>query len=545
MKYVFLIVTLFQFSMNMFAQTPHWQWAQIGNDGGNGWGNSIAIDPNNNSVYVTGTFTDTLHIGSHSVISAGNTDIFIAKYNSIGQLQWLKRAGGNNEDHGVGIAVDSAGNIYMCSTYYDTAYYDSISFISKGLSDIALTKYDANGNLIWTKAWGSIYYDGWGKICIREDYIYLDGFFAGVGVSPPAHDTIQFDQFALTSHGNQDVFVVKMDTSGTIKWAKSGGGNFEDIANNIDVDLMGNVYISGGFTTSANFDNIHLTEKVGPFGDMFIIKYDSLGNVKWGNGAGGSEPSYALALKSDNNGNVYVGGGSYLSPYISFGSVILSNDKIFIAKYGEQGNLVWAKNVGYQSYDGIFSITLDSANNIITACSYSGQGIFGTDTLNAIGGDILILKLDSNCNHIWSITAGGNNNEEPFDIKMDNFNNIWITGYTNSTPCYFGADQLMSNGTRDFIIAKLSTTTDIPIISNTKDEITLYPNPSSGILDIQIRNKNFTSLKVIDQLGKEVEEQNLKPYQKQIDLHQLPDGVYYLQLKGKGLPVTKKIIIQH
>ncbi|MBS1584402.1 MAG: SBBP repeat-containing protein [Bacteroidetes bacterium] len=203
----FCLIALCFFPLFIQAQ-PAWQWAAIANDPGESMCNSIATDAAGNA-YVVGTFTGTLHLGATTLTSTGDSDIFFAKYDPLGNLVWAKHEGGPGGDQGFGIAIDAQGAVYVAGTFYQSIAFDTFSFASNGFADLCLAKYDSNGHLIWAKAWGSIYSDVGSKIAIDgNENIYLTGSFSGDGGSPPVHGTIIFDTVTLTSTGTGDMFLV-------------------------------------------------------------------------------------------------------------------------------------------------------------------------------------------------------------------------------------------------------------------------------------------------------------------------------------------------
>jgi len=239
------------------------------------WASSVSSDASGNA-YVTGFFgSSTITFGSTTLTNAGGSDIFIAKYDSNGNVLWAKSAIGSGSNGGNSVATDFSGNIYI------TGYFSSpiITFGSITLSsimynnnDIFITKYDANGNVLWAKSVGSNGYEYGNCVSIdNSGNVYITGKFA--------YSTITFGSTTLSSEGSSyDIFIAKYDANGNVLWAKSVGGiNTNDIGNSVATDASGNVYMTGYYSCpTINFGSNSLTNAgITGSSDMFIAKYSN------------------------------------------------------------------------------------------------------------------------------------------------------------------------------------------------------------------------------------------------------------------------------
>jgi len=187
--------------------------------------------------------------------SSGQEDIFLVKYNSSGTKQWTKQLGTTLWDEGHGVTVDSSGNIYV--TGGTGGGLDGNT--SSGGYDIILVKYNSSGTKQWTKQLGTSSWDwGSGVTTDSSGNIYVTGFTYG-------------DLDGNTSSGNQDIFLVKYNSSGTKQWTKQLGTSSLDRGFGVTTDSSGNIYVTGrtgggldGNTTSGMFD-------------IFLVKYNSSG----------------------------------------------------------------------------------------------------------------------------------------------------------------------------------------------------------------------------------------------------------------------------
>ncbi|MGH8564957.1 MAG: SBBP repeat-containing protein, partial [Gammaproteobacteria bacterium] len=269
--------------------------------------------------YVTGFFPDTATFGPGEtnetmLTSAGGNDVFVAKYDSLGDLVWAKRAGGTARDEGFGIAVDSSGNSYVTGQFNGTAIFGpgeatETTLTSAGFQDVFVAKYDSLGDLVWAKrAGGTSADDGLGIGVDSSGNSYVTGRFRDTATFGPG----EANETMLTSVGVNDVFVAKYDSLGDLVWAKRAGGTGSlDEGFGIAVDSSGNSYVTGQFTGTATFGPGEINETMltsAGFSDVFVAKYDSTGALVWAKQAGGTSFDEGRGIAVDGSGNSYVTG---------------------------------------------------------------------------------------------------------------------------------------------------------------------------------------------------------------------------------------------
>jgi Beta-propeller repeat len=245
-------------------------WAQKAGGTGDDYGSSIASDKSNN-VYLTGSFTGiSATFGSLPVISSGSlvkSDVFVAKYNSSGIAQWVKKTVSSvNSDYSNSIALDTSGNIYVSGSFLGTTYFGvSDSIRSVGDVDIFIAKYNNNGTTLWVQRGGGSQTDSSIDLALDESgNVYITGFFKG---------TATFGNLlSITSTGNQDICLIKYNNNGIVQWVQKAGGVNNDSGSCIALDKFRNVYISGYFQVKAQFGNQIITSSfTNP--QMFLMKY--------------------------------------------------------------------------------------------------------------------------------------------------------------------------------------------------------------------------------------------------------------------------------
>ncbi len=266
--------------------------------------NSISTDASGNA-FMTGYFSsDTITFGTITLTSAGypDNDIFIVKYDASGNVLWAQSAGDSTgSDHGSSVATDANGNVFM------TGYYDSyiISFGTITISNnpgIFLVKYDASGNALWVKVAnaGSSFDNYFVSTDVSGNVFMTGNFFCNITFGATT---------LTNNCSNQDIFIVKYDASGNLLWAKRAGGNYTDAVLSVATDANGNVLITGQFKSATTFGTTTLTNANGVnYQDIFIAKYDASGNVLWAKSAGGNFDDVGYSVSTDASGNVFMTG---------------------------------------------------------------------------------------------------------------------------------------------------------------------------------------------------------------------------------------------
>ena len=388
----------------------NWLWATKAGGSNYDYGFAIATDDNGNS-YVTGRFANTATFGSYTLTSSGSDDIFVAKMDATGNWLWATKASGSESDGGYGIAIDDNGNSYVTGMFEGVVTFGSYSLASSGSDDIFVAKMDATGNWLWATQAGGSNYDYGYKITIDDSgNSCVTGMF---------ESTVTFGSYSLTSSGSDDIFVAKMDATGNWLWATQAGGGLDDNCGGIAMDDNGNSYVSGSFNDTATFGSYSLTSS--GEGDIFVAKIDAIGNWLWVTQAGGSESDGGKAITIDDNGNSYVTGcfnetaifGSY--SLVNSGGVI----NIFVAKMDSNGIWLWATQAGGSSYGCGFGIAIDDNGNCYVTGYFAGITTFGSYSLTSSGSnDIFAAKLGNNTsveNEIISTEIRLSNYPNPFN----------------------------------------------------------------------------------------------------------------------------------
>ncbi|MFA6922804.1 MAG: SBBP repeat-containing protein [Bacteroidales bacterium] len=462
MKLRFYFILFFLFSgISSYSQV--WEWAkQIGGDD-HDIGRGITIDSKGNA-YAMGDFFGVAIADSVKLKSYGDWDVVFVKYDSLGKIKWVKNAGGAMLDKGNCICVDKKDNVFITGCFFNVATFEPLKFIAPVNRSAFLVKINPkNGKALWAaQVNGTYYQEGTSLTFDNSGNIYVAGNFydtAYFNRKKITCDSVYNTTDTLTSKGKSDIFIAKYDSLGMLIWVKRFGGAKNDECNSIACDRNNDIFFTGTFENLSYFDNTLLNSNGKQ--DVFIAKLDKSGNVLWAKQSGGGDEDVAKGIAIDTNSNVFVTG--YFSGIALFGTKLLTSRgraDIFLSKYDSIGNLQWTKQAGAEGWDKANAITMDDSGNVYIAGSYSGKAIFDSTKIasktNSI--DVYIAKYNSVTGDFkYVIDAGGKGIDEANGIKICKNENIYVTGSFGAfgSMASFGKTTLRTTfGTNDIFIAK-------------------------------------------------------------------------------------------
>lgn len=301
-------------------------WAQSEGGTGYDYGHGIAVTPAGDCC-VAGSFAGKVKIGDVNTKDNKGRSLFVAKYDSNGNMLWARLAGNGRGQSGHQIGVDQIGNCYVCGFITGLVELGGQQVgTDSSIRDIFLAKLSPNGDLAWSVNSGG-QADGLstGVAIDRRGNCYLTGMFK---------NEARFGKTVLKSSGGYDIFVARINADGTPAWACSGGGEKVDYGLGIAVDQTGNCYVTGEFTDDVQLKDRHLTKLGGR--DLFIIRFAPTGAIDWLEALGGDKSDLSYAIAVDQKNNCYVSGA--FSPETRYQSHALkshgSND-IFLMKLSQ------------------------------------------------------------------------------------------------------------------------------------------------------------------------------------------------------------------
>jgi hypothetical protein len=470
MKNIFKLFILLAFSYCSLGQ--NYEWTKV--FGGYSFVNinSTQTDQQGNLV-VIGFFFGSEDFdpgpGVQLLNSNGQYDVFIQKFNPNGDLLWAKSFGGSLSDYTYAMDVDQVGNIYLTGTFSGTVDFNpgsgTVNKSANGLNEIYVLKLNSAGVFKWVRTFGRS--SGVRSIAVNENGdVYTSGDFTETKDFNPGSAITN-----LVSNGIIDVFVHKMDSNGNFLWAKSFGGDAIDYATVIDFDPSGNIYISGKFQGTSDFDPSTTSYNLSSNGgyDIYINKLNNQGDLIWAKSFGGLNGESAEDLSIDKYGNIVTTGVFHDSTDFDPGpntSVLYSNqgNDIFVQKLDSNGNFIWVKSFDGTNSNLVNSMAIDTFGSIYTVGGFIDTIDFdpSINQMNKVSqgsNDIFIHKMDQAGNLKWIHAFGSTTTDIGIDISLDDMGNVYTAGFLSGLIDFdptIGVDTFSPVGPNDLFIQKMS-----------------------------------------------------------------------------------------
>jgi hypothetical protein len=467
----------------------HFSWVKAINGSFDNSGYAVEADALGN-VYASGLFIDDADLdpgpGTYNVITAGWSDIYVLKLDSLGNFLWGFATGGSDFDGAYSLALSPSENeLYITGLFQDVVDFDpgpGIFNLSSPVSqNTFILKLDSDGNFNWAKAIiglntssGSIYM----AIDSAGD-IYNSGFFAGSTDFDPGPSS-----YILPNTGMNDIFILKLNSSGNFQWVKTAGGKSDDYGYGIAVNGVDEVLITGFFSS-----------------DTLVFDADTLINTS---PVGNSSEDIFIAR-------------------ISCSSYISINLSSCISYTSPSGNYTWYSSGNYSDTltntagcDSIITINL-IINTVDTAVLQNGF------TLNANASGALYQWLD--CNNGYAAINGQTGQSFTATANGNYAVSVTQNGCTDTSACY----SVTGVG-----IDEISTGSNFEIL----------PNPATDQCSIIINEKMKQSLlSIYDVAGKPVWESEINQEKTTINTNEFSPGIYLVQLLTGNIIETKRLAI--
>jgi hypothetical protein len=401
---------------------------------------SVVVD-NDGNVYVAGEFVDTVDFDPGpgiSVLIAISNSGYVAKFDKNGNFIWVQQKSGSNWQKFTSVKLDSTGHIYLTGNgAYGKGYVQKRDM--------------GTGNLLWEKNFTystsslNIFVNCTNVAIDGAGSVFAIGQFYGTTTFNPAPNLVQ-----MTAAGDYDVFIVKIDSSENFIWAKQLGNTYRDEIQSIEIDNTNNIYCSGLYSGTCDFDlgtgTFFMSASTTSFidKDAFILKLTSSGNFIWVRQFYGVYTWKPCLLTLDPSAHLLLTGTYYSSGadfdpgpavyHLPSGNEV--NGIAFVSKLDSSGNFIWAKKLGYATYAA--SICSDKFGNVFTAGSFQstddfdpGSGVYTLTTAGSLDG--YISKLNQTGNFEWAVSIGGVSGDEINSIVVSDSGKVMAAGEFNGT----------------------------------------------------------------------------------------------------------------
>ncbi|MDN3723307.1 T9SS type A sorting domain-containing protein [Aequorivita sp. SDUM287046] len=492
-------------------------------------------------------------------------------------IQWQKTIGGSGTELLWSIIETTDGGIFIGGTS-DSNISGEKTEDSRGGQDFWVLKLDNNGNILWQKTYGGSADD----VLVSALQTSEGGFIIG-GVSK---SDISGDK-TENSRGDDDYWILKLNSNGNIEWQKTFGGNEYDRLGSLVKTNDGGYLLAGHSHSPISGDRTVARQG---FSDAWVLKLDSSGAIMWQNAYNIENAVTVYGLDKTNDGGFIISSnldisGNPLDPFwilkidASGNQVwdrIISGDKIdlypkiksttdggyivaggsnsdavgdktedaingsfdyWVLKLDETGNIIWQNTIGGAVNENIHSIA-ESNDGGYFLSGNSNSDISGDKTENSIGGsDFWVVKINNVGIIEWQNTIGGGGSEHGGNSIQTSDGDFLTVGYSNSD--ISGDKTENSRGGFDYWIIKHDATLGINenVFAST---ISIYPNPVKNILQVNSQDKIIDKINIYSILGSLVRQLDVETVSPTVDVSSLALGVYYIQLySGKNVALKK------
>ena len=340
-------------------------------------------------------------------------------------------------------------------------------FTSQGQLDIYLQLLDDTGAPLWSFTIGGTGFDQAWDLEVTPEGIYVAGYFSGSVDFDPGPDA-----FLLQSVGNLDIFLALFSTEGELRWAKTIGGENVEIPYDLELDLEENIFLTGYFADTVDFDpgpNVELRTSVG-LADVFVCKLDASGAFQWVKTFGGAGSDEGSKVTAAADGSLYLTGWYTdevdVDPELEWAQMSSEGGTdAFVLKMSSNGELLWLRSLGGRLDDKVVDAAIGPEGNasllVTFADTLSIATANGPSQIVSTGSDdVLVTKIDPDGQFLCTNTMGGTGFEQATGMAIGPQGEIYTTGFYRNTlivPVDTSLAILPSAGGWDMYVQKIAS----------------------------------------------------------------------------------------
>jgi hypothetical protein len=511
MKSILFFFILFLSAHAIWAQAPDIQWQR--NFGGDETENFTGLGESPDGYYYFAGTSTSPASGDRTQARRGSYDFWIVKTDVNGNIIWNKAVGGGGATRMNSMTVTADGGIILAGNTDAGVNFEKTepNRGPLGTVDIWVIKLDANGNKVWDKTLGGTGNEA--PFAITET---PDGgcIIAGESTSPASGD-----KTAPMIGFSKDCWVVRLDQFGVKLWDKAYGGTeseaFYAVTNTSDGG-----FLFGGLSSSGVSGNKSEPSRGG--NDCWLVKTDANGNIQWDKTYGGDKTDLVSSINEIQNEEFII--GAFSESEISGDKTVNSKGSAdaWLLKLNAMGNIIWQKGIGGNGYDAIRNIELTKDGGFFILFN-SESGISGDKTVPDFGGifHFWIVKTNAEGNIQWQNSYGDVSNDNPYDAVVTSDNGFLLGGFSNK----------WRKG--DYWIIKLKPETSTFTLNSYSNRVSVYPNPSNGILNFKLSSKKsgLADVEIISADGKTIQINSISVVDGYIKLNQeWQNGSYFFRI---------------
>jgi len=387
---------------------------------------SVAADASGNS-YVTGTFYGSTTFGSGAgavtVVSAGGSDAYLAKYDPDGELVWARRAGGASDDEALKISINPSGTLVVAGDFNGVATFgDGPSAITlTGTEDAFVATYDTDGEVLWVRQVGGATRSVGSSAAIDSTgNVFLTGWIIGAA---------EFSGTAVSGTGIASAFVARYLADGSLDWVRVMSSAFGSLGFDVAVDAAGRAYV-GGADAGIDFGNGATYPHAGGL-DAFVAQFMTDGSVGWTRHMAniGNDIVFGVAV-DPAGGDVFASGTFAWSVDFGGGSIVAAAglSDAFVLRLGGDGSTAWVRTASSEGDDMAARLSVGAGRVNITG-SYGATASFGTTTLLPYGSsDAFAASYDVDGNVQWARPIAGASGEGGWGTATLPDGDVIVTG---------------------------------------------------------------------------------------------------------------------
>lgn len=455
---IIIMVTGFICWMPILSQEQQtqkiWHWMQ--QLGGPGWDfpNGIAIDSKDN-VYIAGAFTDTLEGDKKSVKSEGNRDVYVARFNDKGKLQWLWQAGGPYLDKITAIKAAPDNDLYVTGLLEGEMKFGKQKLEGEG-KKLFVARINKRGKSEWVQTFP---YSGAASAYLldtdKNGYLILGGIFT---------DSLMCETGDLVSQGHNDMFVARIDPDGLLEQIKQLGSKGKEKLTALSTDSLGNVYLAGNYERELLPDGIEIKPKDKKSSNSFLLQMDSTLTTQWARTF--TSPSFAeiSGLACDKQNQVLLSGN--FNHRLSVDTLEYETQGLvdfFVARADIAGNITWLKSFGGKYADHSNGIKLNKLGGAMISGSFNDS--LRMDSLivktKSFRADAFVAQMDTAGTVTWAETLQGDSGSRANGATLDSEGNLYLMG-SFSGSLNAGSEEIASMGDEDIFVAKYYNFPPVP-----------------------------------------------------------------------------------